>query len=116
MNLEDIKQKLVLWAEQKSFVKKLWIYGSRSSNDFRADSDLDIAIEIDGLRDETPYTSFFFEHKKWNEELNRIFPYKLHLAHYNPDVSNDLPPEEGNVVKSVSQSNILVYTRSDVLK
>jgi predicted nucleotidyltransferase len=112
MDTETIKTILSEWATKNTFIKKLWIYGSRARNDYRPDSDLDIAIEIDGLRDETPYTSFFFDHSKWKNELQELINYKVHLAHYNPYTPEDLPPEDGNVVKSVAHSNILVYTRA----
>lgn len=120
MNLEQAAEILQKWAREGDIVNRLWLYGSRvpgSRRDPRLDSDLDVAIEVLWKGREDPYTRFFFDHKKWEASLDGLFPFRIHLAHYNPSIPLDVPVEEGNVRKEVDRYGILVYERtSDRLK
>jgi len=110
LDIEFLKTILIGWAKENKFVRKLWIYGSRAGKNYKPDSDLDIAIEIDPVKthDTTPYTSFICDHKKWEKGLQKKIPYEVDLGHYN------LEAPKGVVVRSVAQKSILVYIREDL--
>lgn len=115
MNLDQAAEILREWAHDGDIVKRLWLYGSRvpgSRRESRPDSDLDVAIEVQRKGMSDPYTRFFFDHKTWEASLDGLFPFPIHLTHYNPSVSEDLPVEDGNVKKEVDRYGYLVYERA----
>jgi len=42
----DIIERLRAWAIVESFIRRVWIFGSRARGDHRIDSDIDVAVEI----------------------------------------------------------------------
>lgn len=86
-------------------MRRLWIYGSRAKGTAEAESDLDVAVEIDPVgNDEDICTSFVTEANGWRSELQPLLPYKLHLEWY--DCTNKL------VWDGVNSAGILVYERA----
>ena len=63
--LDKIIPILFSWAKSKSFISRLWVYGSYVHGDPKPDSDIDIAIEVlDGPIDDF-YTRFYHESQEW---------------------------------------------------
>lgn len=116
-------QTLYNWAESKPFVKRLWVFGSRTRGDHKPDSDLDVAIEINAIRpsDSSPYVSFRFRHKGWVAEIEPDLCHRLHLCHYNAEVTesfnfdfNDASGvstrmDQVSIAQEVNKDGILVY-------
>lgn len=104
-DLRPVAETLRVWASAKPFVRRMWIYGSRAKGTSTAESDLDVALQIDSVgNDETSYTSFVYEAKGWRSELQLCLPYELHLKWYD---STNAPVRDG-----VDSAGILVYERA----
>jgi uncharacterized protein len=58
---------------RKHHIRKLWLFGSVLSPDFRADSDVDVLVEFDA--DHIPGLAFF----AMEDELSRILGRKVDL-------------------------------------
>jgi predicted nucleotidyltransferase len=77
LDLEKAKSVIVDWAKSKTFITKVYLFGSRVSGTskktgmpVRPDSDLDIAIEFNNFsRTEDSFTTWTFESSKWHKEL-----------------------------------------------
>jgi predicted nucleotidyltransferase len=112
----------------------MWVFGSRARGDHQAESDLDVAIDIDRVipMDGDPYTSFLFEHEKWKRYLQKRLHHPVHLCLYDERVQAHfdlrIPDEFGivqvipqvSIVRAVELDGILIYddsqepaTRSD---
>jgi len=108
MDLEIIKNILIDWVKNKPFIRKVYIYGSRAREDFREDSDLDIALEFDPVDgDENCLTTWCGEAEIWHEELQPHFPFKLQLEYYEGD-------QTPTVKSGVERSCVLVYEREKI--
>jgi predicted nucleotidyltransferase len=78
--LQEIVEKLILWAEQKSQILELWIYGSRAKGTARIESDLDIAYQISPLSTEKEKIEFWEKVlPRWKQEIQEFIPWQLHL-------------------------------------
>lgn len=87
-------------------VKKVYLFGSRARDDFKPDSDLDLAIEVNRVaEDENAWITGFFEISNLQAELQRLLPnHKLHLEHLHPD-------RTPHVKAGVETSGILIYSQ-----
>lgn len=61
------KQKIVSYCK-KNHIKKLALFGSFLTDDFRSDSDIDLLVEF-----EKDYTPGFFDLVRMEEQLSRFF-------------------------------------------
>jgi predicted nucleotidyltransferase len=104
--LEGIKQTLRSWGEARSFVRRLWIYGSRARALHRPDSDLDVAIEFDPNEGENCLTTWTFQGDAWEKELQQSLPLRLQLEWYDPDGSTP------RIESGIRDGGILVYRRA----
>ena len=73
---------LAEWAAKERYVCRVLIYGSRVGTGFKPNSDLDIAVQIEGFPDKLSY----FETCKdyWTETLSRELGVNAHLEWYEP--------------------------------
>ena len=106
MDIENIKNIIKSWAESEALIKSAYIFGSRARNDYKNDSDLDVAVEIHPLNDESSYAAWVFEKKKLKESLSKLIPYQLQLEQYDGD---DTPIIKG----AIESSSILVYVENE---
>lgn len=106
MILEEAKKLLRKWASENKLVRKVYVYGSQVKGDFKASSDLDVAIEIDPEEGDTnAFTTFICEKNKCIQELKSLLKYKVDLKWYNKN-------NQSSITKAaVETSGILVYTR-----
>lgn len=64
-------------------VRKAYLFGSRVKGTASDESDLDVAIEVEKLiGDSDEYTSFVFESEKLRAQLQKDFPFSVHLEWY----------------------------------
>lgn len=103
--LEEIKGIVRRWAENNPLVRAVYIYGSRATEKFAEDSDLDIAVEIDkGPGAENKLATWILESGLWETELQAQLSHKVHIEWYD---ENDTP----TVKAGVENSGILLYSR-----
>lgn len=94
------------WGAQKSFVRRLWVFGSRLKGAPRDDSDIDVALEIDPIgNDEIALTSWISSSAAWREELQEKLPHKLDLQFY------DSTGQQSHVVTYINGCSVLIYQR-----
>ena len=105
MDLEQIKIIVAEWAESESLVTKAYIYGSRAKGNYREDSDLDVAVEIEKQHGDTNVlTTWICEGGGLEKRLSAILPFKVQLE--------NIEGAETPIVSSgVKSSSILVYER-----
>ncbi len=104
MGIEELKAIIAQWAHDEPLVTKAYIFGSRVRNDFRDDSDLDVAVEIRTMPgDSNVLATWIGEHKSMEKRLAKLIPYKLQLE--NLDGENTPTVQNG-----VRESGIMVYS------
>ncbi len=62
----------------------MWLFGSRARGNYRADSDLDLAIGMANPEGDT-YASWFFKAREWRVELGSILPWPIDLQRLSHD-------------------------------
>ncbi|GBE32929.1 nucleotidyltransferase domain protein [bacterium BMS3Bbin05] len=99
MDIESIKNIVAQWADSEPLVTKAYIFGSRAIGDYRKDSDLDVAIEIEmEPGDESKLATWLCEKQGLEESLSRLIPYDLQLEYLNGD-------ETPNVLSGVERES-----------
>ncbi|MBA7648375.1 hypothetical protein ES703_56161 [subsurface metagenome] len=111
MSLEEAKKILCKWASENKLVRKVYVYGSQVKGDFKASSDLDVAIEIDPEEGDTnALSTWICEGSNWKEKLKTLLPrHKVHLEWYD---ENETP----TVRAGIEKSGVLAYSRHDEKK
>jgi predicted nucleotidyltransferase len=110
MDTDSIKQVLIDWASTKPLVGRLYIFGSRARKDYRHDSDLDIAIELDlsaanGVDFSGGMATWAFETNEWANELHQCTGFKIDLNQYIEEAA------WSNISEALRRSSILVYVK-----
>jgi len=106
MDIEHIKDIIRDWASNEALVTKAYIFGSRARDDYRDDSDIDVAVVIKKQPgDSNVLATWMFESDGLKSRLSELLPYALQLE--NLDGSNT-PVVFGGVTKS----SILVYNEA----
>lgn len=105
MDINEIKKIISIWAQNETLVRKAYIFGSRARDDYREDSDIDVAVEINKLPgDENSLATWVFESEKLQKDLSELLPYKLQLEYLDDS-------KTPHVLAGIKQSNILVYEK-----
>jgi len=110
MNLAPIVEEFQAWATNNPLVLRIWLFGSRTREDYRPDSDLDVAVELDpsmftGADESGGIATWAFETKGWKEELQSLSPYNIQLEQY-------LPEQTPRIKKALDRSSRLIYEKS----
>lgn len=110
MNLPHVASLVSTWARAKPLVKRVYLFGSRVRGDHGADSDLDIAVELDpavfqGADESGGLATWMFESKGWKGELETLIPLNVQLERYHPD-------QTPTVGQGLAQSSKLVYEKA----
>lgn len=108
MSLEEAKKILRKWASENKLVRNVYVYGSQVKGDFKASSDLDVAVEIDPEEGDTnAFTTFICEKSNWVEELESLLNLKIDLKWYNKN-------DKSSITRAgVENSGVLVYSRDE---
>ena len=86
MDIKSIKRTIKDWASKEALVKKVYIFGSRATNDYGEDSDIDVAVEIHRLPGEASITAAWMDVAKgYRQQLSKLLPYSLHLHSLDGD-------------------------------
>lgn len=111
--LEDAWKILREWARENPDVCTVYIYGSRAKGDFDKSSDLDIALEIDPEQGNIDSYTFWVSHsKEYDQKLQSLFSYKVHLEYYTQD-RKELVKDIVKAAIDIEQSGIVVYSKSE---
>ncbi|QVN18733.1 nucleotidyltransferase family protein [Burkholderia pyrrocinia] len=94
------------WAVTKPIIRRVFIFGSRVRDDFREDSDLDVAIEIDGVNGNALAT-WMFDTKTWHAEISGLASFEIDLEFFDGD-------ETPTIKAAIERSSVLIYTRADI--
>lgn len=94
------------WVASHPEVTRIIVYGSRARGDYRSDSDLDVAVELDKSRwDESPFVIWMSSGKSWERELAPNIPWPLHLEWHDTD------GETPTVAAGIERGHHVVYER-----
>ena len=109
MNIAPIAEAISSWARAKPLVRRVWIFGSRVRDDFRPESDLDIAIELDptvycGFDESGGLATWMFETTGWRDELQSLSPYTIQLEQYQSD-------QTPTITEGIIRSSRLIYEK-----
>ena len=115
LDLDKAKEIITKWAKGKPFITRVYLFGSRitgiskkTGQPVRPDSDLDVAIEFDKVREgQDLFTTWFFNEEKWHKEL-------LNLLGFSKDEHLDLewyhPTETEHVAEYIESGSIVIYS------
>lgn len=104
MNIEELKVQVRLWAASEPLVNKAYIFGSRYRGSHHKNSDLDLAIEIIKMpNDSGPYATFSFEKTNLLASIAKRVPYLIDLQWYGGAI------ETPTIRKGILQSSELVF-------
>ena len=94
------------WASKNDKINKVYFIGSRVRADkvVRADSDLDIAIQ---LNENFGYTDWFYESEQWSSELDAIVEPSVHLLRGGGKLHN------AKVESAIVDHGLLIYSREN---
>ena len=102
MDIESIKRVIAGWASREPLVKKVYIFGSRATSDYRDDSDIDVAVEIHRLPGEESITAAWMDVAEgYREQLSKLLPYPLHL--------HSLDGDSPIILEGAYRNGILIY-------
>jgi predicted nucleotidyltransferase len=98
------------WAAENPEVRFVWVFGSRAKNTHRADSDIDIAVELEPVADSEETLTRWIAHADLmkSQLQSRIAP-KVDLEWFDPDGSTP------NIEAALNDAKMLVYERASEL-
>ena len=104
MNIDELKRIIAKWAREQPLIKKAYIFGSYARGDWRIDSDIDVAVEIEKRQnDENKFTTWIAEKGNLQDSLQKLLPIQLQLERY--DIR-----ETPTVKSGIERSSILIYS------
>lgn len=113
MRLATLDALLVIvsgWASQKSLIKRVHLFGSRVRGDNGADSDLDVAVELDPNEFEAcdesgGIATWMFETGAWKAELQSLTGIEVQLQHFTNET---LDP---TIARGLHESSVIAYEK-----
>lgn len=72
-------QSIAAWARTETRVLEIWAFGSRARDQHRSDSDLDLALLVEGDNDGERTTVAFFNIDTWQSSIQQIIPVPVDL-------------------------------------
>ena len=111
MDLDALCRTIADWASGKKLIKRVYVFGSRARSDYRPDSDLDIAVELDpaefpGSDESGGLATWMFETGDWQAEVQTLVGYVVDLEQL---VDMTATP---TIAKGVAASSRLAYEKS----
>ena len=95
------------WAGSQSYIKRVWVFGSRLKGTHKPDSDLDIAVEVqwvDGIGERGNDFSVWFAAKELiGDSLHALVPMDVDLQWYGGRTATD------KMHKYLNESSMVIY-------
>jgi predicted nucleotidyltransferase len=89
--VDKFKDALVRWAKANPRVRRVWVFGSDAKRNARADTDIDIAIEMEPVPDSEETLSYWIAHaEEWQTQLEERLGTNVDLEWFDPDVDAPL--------------------------
>jgi predicted nucleotidyltransferase len=89
--VDKFKDALVGWAKANPRVRRVWVFGSDAKRNARADTDIDIAIEMEPVPDSEETLSYWIAHaEEWQAQLEERLGANVDLEWFDPDVDAPL--------------------------
>ena len=105
--IQSVIYEITNWAKSKSFIRNLWLFGSRVTGNPRPGSDIDIAIAFETFqRNRTADSTWILESRNWTSELQSRIPWKVDLQWY--DEANNTAEI---MTKDLIEKSLLIYSR-----
>lgn len=110
MALTSAAKIVASWAKENPSISRVWFFGSRVRGNHKADSDLDIAVELDqkaftGSDESNGLATWILFSTAWEAELQSILSYKIQLELW-------LTEETPTIDSGLAHSSKLVYEKS----
>jgi len=86
------------WAAGEPLILEVYAFGSRVKGGYRPDSDLDIAIKVDGSDEGEQLGNAICEKERWLETLSALVPVSVDLQAMFPDDVVVYPAVQGHGV------------------
>src|ERR1700687_889149 len=100
----DVRDTLTAWAEATPRIRRLWVFGSRTTDVYDPDSDIDIAVEIEPVGDsEETLTLWMVNSEKWQVQLRQQVNLEVDLEWFDPDRSTPKGPG------ALRETSVLIY-------
>jgi len=104
----SIKSKIKSWAQDRDIVKQVFIIGSRARSDYKANSDIDIALVLYRQQnDSNVLATWMFEKEHLRSSLQELLPYKLDLQLYDGEKTK-------TIHNGINESSILILDKVSV--
>lgn len=90
---------IVAWAKKYPLIEAVYLYGSRAKGTYRPDSDVDLAIQMNGV-------AWYRWHQKFKSapDLN-LDGYKVHLQRYTLECDHEI------IGAAIEREGVLLYER-----
>lgn len=107
MGIDKLTIALRLWAGEKPFIRRVFIFGSRAKGTYGEDSDLDIAIEFDKFENDSNHlATWVTESGAWKQEIEALIPaIKIDLQWQDPSGGTK------TIDKGIKDGSIKVYEK-----
>src|SRR5262245_20784147 len=106
MNLTELQQWIIKeWALRTPHVQEVGLLGSRAKGTAKPDSDIDLAMTVDGDSPGTVLGNYFALGERWQEQLAELLEAKVHVALYNN-------PGSSVARSSCDEWSILLFSKS----
>ena len=106
MNLTEHRQWIIKeWALRTPHVQEVRLFGSRAKGTAKPDSDIDLAMTVDGDSPGTVLGNYFALGERWQEQLAELLEAKVHVALYND-------PGSSVARSSCDECSVLLFSKS----
>jgi predicted nucleotidyltransferase len=84
-------ERLAAWAAAHPRIRRVWLFGSDAKRNASADTDLDVAIEMEPVPDSEETIAYWIAHaEEWQSELEQCIGSNVDLEWFDPDVDAPL--------------------------
>lgn len=104
ISIDQIREVVSNWADSKREIKRVILFGSRARGDSTPDSDIDLALDVVGILDESAYTRYVFNKNSWKNQLRLALGRSINIVHLT---------EHGRfeIQASIARDGVLIYAR-----